>query len=169
VAQPNAQALVAGTITHQASERVLMSITPNYEYEGSDNRGVGGVVLASAGSNFRHHEQQIRFTHQIVIRPNVVNQFQILVGHERETTSSVSSARGVVVADAFTGGGAQADLIRTETHAQLMENLTWTAKRHSWQAGFQLPDWSRRGFYGSINFGGTYYFSDLASYAAGRP
>jgi outer membrane receptor protein involved in Fe transport len=35
--------------------------------------------------------------------------------------------------------------------------------------GFQLPDWSRRGFFDRTNFGGTFYFEDLASYAAGQP
>src|SRR5437763_1261621 len=82
----------------------------------TDSRGVGGVTLASAGSNFRHHEQQIRYTQQNMLRPTLVNQFQILVGHEREPTTSVSTDRGIVVADAFTGGGAQADLVRTERH-----------------------------------------------------
>ena len=31
------------------------------------------------------------------------------------------------------------------------------------QAGFQLPDWSRRGFYDRTNFGGTFFFSGLDS------
>ena len=41
--------------------------------------------------------------------------------------------------------------------------------RHLVQAGFQLPDWSRRGFYDRTNFGGTFYFSGLDAYASGMP
>jgi hypothetical protein len=37
------------------------------------------------------------------------------------------------------------------------------------QAGFQLPDWSRRGFDDRSNFGGTFYFANLEAYAASRP
>ena len=61
-----------------------------------------------------------------MLRPTLVNQFQLLVGHEREPTTSVSSGRGIVVAGAFTGGGGQGDLLRTETHMQLTESLAWT-------------------------------------------
>ena len=51
----------------------------------------------------------------------------------------------------------------------LNESLAWTKGHHLVQAGFQLPDWSRRGFYDRTNFGGTFYFSGLDTYAAGRP
>ena len=78
----------------------------------------------------------------------------MLAGHEREPTVSASSARGIVVSGAFTGGGGQTDLVRTETHVNLNESLAWTKGRHLVQAGFQLPDWSRRGFYDRSNFGG---------------
>jgi hypothetical protein len=53
-----------------------------------------------------------------------------------------------LVAGAFTGGGAQGDLTRTETHMQLNTSLAWTKGRHLVQAGFLLPDWSERGFNG---------------------
>ncbi len=169
VPQPNAQGLLSVSFTHQYSDSTLISVTPSYEYESSDNRGVGGTTLASAGTSFRHHEQQVRYTQQTALSPHLVNQFQILVGHEREPTTSVSESRGIVVAGAFTGGGAQADLVRTETHMQMTEDLTWSRGRQTVQAGFQLPDWSRRGFDDRTNFGGTYYFANLNAYSAGRP
>ncbi len=169
VPQPNAQGLLSVSFTHQYSDTTIISVTPSYEYEASDNRGVGGTTLASAGTNFRHHEQQVRYTQQTALSPHLVNQVQILVGHEREPTTSVSQSRAIVVAGAFTGGGAQADLVRTETHMQMTENLTWSRGHQTVQAGFQLPDWSRRGFYDRTNFGGTYYFSNLDAYTAGRP
>jgi hypothetical protein len=169
VPQPSTQGLVSLAITHQISPSALISITPSYEYEANDNRGVGGTTLASAGSIFRHREEQVRFTYQTSWHKNWLNQFQVLVGHEREPTTSVSPDRGIVVAGAFTGGGAQGDLTRTETHTQLNESLTWSAGHHTVQAGLQLPDWSRRGFYDRTNFGGTYFFSSLQAYAAGQP
>ena len=51
----------------------------------------------------------------------------------------------------------------------LNESLAWTRGHHLVQAGFQLPDWSRRGFYDRTNFGGTFYFSGLDTYDGGRP
>src|SRR5438094_219140 len=86
------------------------------------------------------------------------------VGHGGKTSFLMS-----VDADAFTGGGAQADLTRTERHFQLMESVGWTTTQHFVQWGFQIPDWSRRGFEDRSNFGGTFYFSSLDAFAKGQP
>src|SRR5207237_9501993 len=124
------------------------------EYEESQNRGVGGTTLASAGTTFTHHEQQVTYTQQTTLRPSLLNQFQVLFGHEREPTLSASAARGIVVAGAFTSGR-QGDVVPTEVHTQMTESLVWIAGRHQVQAGLQLPDWSRRGFFDRTNFNVT--------------
>ncbi len=165
----NGQARVSGSVTRQISDTNTFSIRPNYQYERDENRGVGGTTLASAASTFTHHEQQITYTQQTILRPTLLHQLQVLVGHEREPTLSASTAPAIVVNGAFTGGGGQNDLVRTETHMNLNDSLAWTKGRHLIQAGFQLPDWSRRGFYDRSNFGGTFVFSGLDAYAAGKP
>ena len=93
----------------------------------------------------------------------------MLFGHEREPTTSLTADRAIIVAGAFTGGGAQVDLVRTETHINLNESLSWTHGKHLVQAGFQLPDWSRRGFFDRTNFAGSFYFANLVAYVTGRP
>ena len=169
VPRPNRQSLLALSITHQLSEHTTISIRPNLEYESTKNRGVGGTTLASAGVNFSHNEQQISYTQQTVVRPTLLFQLQVLFGHEYELTVSVTPDRAIVVSGAFTGGGAQADLLRTETHMQLTQSLSWTTGHHLIQAGFQLPDWSRRGFNDHTNSAGTYSFAGLTAYDGGRP
>jgi hypothetical protein len=169
IPQPSARGLVSGSITHQVSDQNTFSIRPAYQYESDENRGAGGTTLASAATTFTHHEQQVTYTQQTVFSPTLLNQFQVLVGHEREPTTSATPDPGLVVAGAFTGGGGQGDLLRTETHMNLNESLAWTHGHHLVQAGFQLPDWSRRGFYDRTNFGGTFYFSGLNTYSAGQP
>jgi hypothetical protein len=169
VPQPRTEALTSGSLTHQFSPQTTIAITPSYEYEASDNQGVGGTTLSSAASRFRHHEQQIRYSQQMTLTPSLFLQVQVRVGHERETTLGASDAQRIVVAGAFTGGGAQRDLVRTELHAQINQSLTWAHGHHTVQAGFQLPDWSQRGFDDRTDFGGTFYFDGLASYQAGQP
>ncbi len=52
----------------------------------------------------------------------------------------------------------------------MIVSLAWIKGTHLVQAGFQLPDWSRRGFYDQTNFGGTFYFAGLERCIdAGRP
>ena len=125
--QPNGRALLIGQ-HRPPGERQEHVVDPprTTSTRASENRGVGGTTLASAATTFKHHEQQVTYTQQTILRPTLLNQFQVLVGHEREPTASRSPARGIVVAGAFTGGGAQADLLRTETHMNLTESLAWT-------------------------------------------
>jgi hypothetical protein len=169
VPRPNRQSLLALSITHQLSDRTTISVRPNLEYESTKNRGVGGTTLASAGVDFSHNEQQLSYTQQTVIRPSLLFQLQVLFGHEYEPTVSVTPGRAIVVSGAFTGGGAQADLLRTEAHMQLTQSLSWTKGHHLIQGGFQVPDWSRRGFNDHTNSAGTYSFAGLTTYEAGRP
>src|SRR5207302_925035 len=165
--QASGRALVTGSLTRQISDRNTVSIRPNYQYELDENRGAGGTTLASAATTFKHHEQQVTYTQQTMLRPTLVNQFQMLFGHEREPTTSRTADRAIVVVGAFTGGGGQSDLLRTETHINMNESLAWIHGSHLVQAGFQLPDWSRRGFYDRMNFGGTFFFAGLDAFAAG--
>lgn len=168
VAQPFRHLLASVGITHQRGNSTI-SIRPSYEEETDAYRGVGGTTLGSAGTTYYHRETDLTYNQQTVIRPTLLNQFQILVGQEREPTTSVSPAPGLVVNGAFTGGGAQVDLRRTELHVQLSENVAITHGQHLLQVGFQVPDWSRRGFYDRTGFGGTYYFANLSAYEAGTP
>jgi hypothetical protein len=167
--QVSGRALLTASITRRMSDATTFSIRPNYQYESDENRGAGGTTLASAATTFKHHEQQVTYSQQTVVRPTLVNQFQMLLGHEREPTTSRTPDRGIVVAGAFAGGGGQSDLVRTETHINMNENLTWIHGAHLVQTGFQLPDWSRRGFNDRTNFGGTFFFAGLDAYAGGKP
>ncbi len=167
--QVSAEARIVGSITRQVSDRNTFSIRPAYQYESEENRGAGGTTLASAATTFTHHEQTVTYTQQTIVTPRLVNQFQILFGHEREPTVSLTPDVGIVVAGAFTGGGGQSDLVRTEYHINLNESVSWIHGAHQVQAGFQLPDWSRRGFFDRTNFGGTFYFANLDAFNAGRP
>src|SRR5262249_28456004 len=114
-------------------------------------------------------EIDLTYNQQTILKPTVVNQFQILGGHELEPLTSVSTLPAIVVNGAFTGGGAQVDVRRTEAHVQFSENLAITRGSHFIQIRAQAPDWSRRDFKDQSDFGGTYYFSSLAAYASGQP
>lgn len=169
VLQPNRESLLAFNVTRQQSDRVNVSIRGNWEYESDRNRGVGGTTLASAGTNSEQNEQQVTYRQQTILRPTLLHQVQLLIGHEREPTTSVSAEPGIVVSGGFTGGGAQSLLTRTETHMQLATSLMWTKNNHFVQAGFQLPDWSRRGFFDRSLFGGIFSFASVDAYSRGVP
>jgi hypothetical protein len=169
VPAPSRTLLLSGQISHTVSDTNTFSIRESLLVESVNNQNVGGTTLAEAGVNSRNMEQEITFSQQTVLSPKLVNNFRLLLGVESQSAESVTRNRRIVVLDAFTGGGAQADYLRTEYHAQLMEVLSYSTGKHLIKGGINVPDLSRRGFDNNINSAGTFYFSTLADYAQGRP
>jgi hypothetical protein len=169
VLAPYRNVLAAGTINHQRSTTTSMSLTLSYQNQSQDNQGIGGVTLPTAGTNWSFLERSATYTQQTIFSPSLLNQFRFFYGEEFEPTTSLVPARKLIVLDAFTGGGGQNDQLRTEHHFTLTDMLTWSAGRHTVKAGINIPDWSRRRSDDNTNMVGTFYFSSLDSYSAGRP
>ena len=169
VPAPSRTLLLSGQISHAVSDTNTFSIRESLLVESVNNQNVGGTTLAEAGVNSRNMEQEITFSQQLVLSPKLVNNFRLLLGVEKQSNESVTGNRRIVVLDAFIGGGAQANSLRTEYHAQLVEMLSYSTGKHVIKGGINVPDLSRRGFDNNINAAGTFYFSTLADYAQGRP
>jgi outer membrane receptor protein involved in Fe transport len=127
------------------------------------------VTLPEAGTNNLFHEFESVYTHDTVIKPTLLHQLRLLYGQFYNGTTSVTQAPAIVVLDAFTGGGAQADYLRTEHHMEIKDTLTWTPKKQTIKGGVDIPDWSRRRYNDQTNQLGTFSFSSLQRYEAGVP
>jgi hypothetical protein len=169
VSAPYRNILASGGVTHQRSEKTTMSLMLSYQDQTTHNQGVGGVTLPSAATNWNFVEQGAIYTQQTVISSTLLHQVRLFVGQEFEPTASVRNDPKIVVLEAFVGGGAQGSQLRTEHHFNLTDALIWSHGRQTIKAGINIPDWSRRRLDDNTNTGGTFYFSTLADYAAGRP
>ena len=169
VSTPFQRLLLAGTLNHLQGVRNTQSVRFSHLDEKNTNQGVGGTTLPEAGSNHEDREDEATLSNQTVFSPSLLNEVKVLAGVEREPRTSLNGAPRVVVLDAFTGGGAQNDSLRTETHFTLVEAVTWSPPRHTVKAGINIPDWSWRGFDDRTNTAGTFYFSSLPDYQSGRP
>jgi hypothetical protein len=169
VPAPSRTLQLSGQITHAFSDTNTASVRESLLLESVNNQNVGGTTLTEAGVNSRNMEQEITFSQQIVLSPKLVNNFRLLLGVEKQSNESVTDKRRIVVLDAFTGGGAQANSLRTEYHAQMVELLSYSTGKHLIKGGLNVPDLSRRGLDNNINTAGTFYFSTLTDYAQGHP
>jgi hypothetical protein len=169
VAQPDRGLELSASLTHQQGKRHTLSLRYTDEVTSTRNQGVGGTTLPEAGVDDRGREAQVVLGARSVLTGRLLNEFRLLVGHETGATVSLHPGRRLVVLDAFTAGGAQADQSTTEDHFNLTETVSYVHGRHLLKGGFQVPDFSRRGFDDRVNRDGTYTFSSLADYAAGRP
>jgi hypothetical protein len=170
VATPQRESEFSFRVNHQVGANTTYSIRFDFTEDSSRNDGVGGFNLPEAGADSRDGERQIFFTHRRIISPKLINELTLRAGHEYDRTRSVRpGVPRLVVQDAFTGGGGQADRRTTENHVQLNEFLSWTHRKHFVRGGLNIPDISRRGFSDEANFGGTFTFAELEDYLNNRP
>jgi hypothetical protein len=161
--------LIAGEVARAATPKSSFSIRYSFQNRSLRNQGIGGSVIAEAGTNSRFREHQINFSQQRIFSSKLVNEFRLLLGNFDWPTASVMGGRKVVVADSFVGGGAQNDQLHTEYHFALTEILSHTRGKHVIKTGINVPDWSRRGANYAVNFGGTFFFSNLLEFRQGKP
>ncbi len=169
VPRPDRGLELSASLTHQLGKAHTLSFRFTNDRTTTGNQGVGGTTLPESGVNEQGEEAQVIVGVRSVLTPSVLNEFRLLVGHETGATVSLHPGRHIVVLDAFTAGGAQADQRTTEDHFNLAEAVTLVRGQHLVKAGIQIPDFSRRGFDDRSNREGTYTFSSLEDYAVGRP
>ena len=141
----------------------------SYEEEKNRNQGVGGIVLPEAGYTTAFTEHELNASYRHIFSPKWVNQLRFLFGHNDEPTTSNVAAPQIVVQGYFTGGGAQADLRRTEAHFDGTDFVTYTSGRHMLVFGVDIPDLSRRGSDDFTYQQGAYTFADINVFSANQP
>ena len=165
VATPSNDAQATMRVTHDFSDLHRLQIGYNFEHSHLDHAGVGGIVLAEAGYNNDSREDDLIFNDRLIVTPKLINQLLVTFEKDEDVTTSISNARSIQVTGSFTGGGAQADVARTENTIHVNEVISWAHGGHYLRAGIQLPQFSRRAVDDHTNRLGTFQFSSLANYA----
>jgi len=169
VATPFTNTLGSATINRQQGDHNTISLRYSHQQRSNPNQGVGGINLPEAGRSTAQREDDTTYSQQTIVTPKLLHELKLMVGFENQPSTSLSTRPRIVVNDAFVGGGAQADSLRTEKHFTLVDALTWSTATHVIKAGVNIPDWSWRGYVDGTNTGGTFYFSSLQDYGLGRP
>lgn len=169
-ANPQRQTELSARLNHEFSKKNTVSIRYEFADDATRNGGVGGFSLPEVAWDTSDREHHLYYNQRTVLSSKLVNELFIRSGsHDNRTRSLRAGVRRIVVQDAFTGGGGQADRRATENHVQLSDTVAWLHGRHSIKAGINIPDISRRGSSDRTNFNGTYTFSSLDDYVRGTP
>ncbi|NYF53431.1 TonB-dependent receptor [Tunturiibacter gelidoferens] len=169
VLTPNRNSQYSMRVTHDFSPNHRLSVGYNYEGSTSTNAGVGGITLPEAGYNLNSREDDAIFNDRLILTPNLINQLLVTFEKDEDVTKSVTDAPSIQVSGSFIGGGAQADIARTENTIHVNEILTWSRGKHYLRVGVQLPQFSRRAVDDHTNRLGTVKFASLTNYAANTP
>jgi hypothetical protein len=169
VPTPQVNTVASLRVSHQLNDKQAVFVQQNFQDRWQNNIGVGGTTLAEVGARSRFREDEFVFNHRAVVTTKLLSQFRILLGRYWAPTNSNVDAAKVIVTDAFTGGGAQADRLSTEAHTSITWLLTQTVRKHTLKYGINVPDWSRRGLSDRTNQIGTLSFASIMDLSASRP
>jgi hypothetical protein len=159
----------SGRVFHDFANGDQFWIGYSYEHQSFINQNVGGTTLPEAAYSTVPYEHEINVSYRHVFSPKWVNQLRFLVGYNDQRTTSGNAAPQIIVSGSFTGGGAQANFDRTESHFDGTNVTTYASGKHTVNFSVESPDISRRGFDDNTNGGGTYTFARLAAYQQLQP
>ncbi|WP_446744189.1 TonB-dependent receptor plug domain-containing protein [Silvibacterium acidisoli] len=159
----------AARISHDFSPTHRISFQYNVTDTISRNFGVGGLVLAEAGVNTQAREDDVIFNDRWIVSSTLLNQLQLFYEKDHNPTRSVVNAQKITVDGAFTGGGAQADLLNTENNGKINDIVSWSHQKHYVKFGVNIPNLSRRAWEDHTNRLGTYNFSSIGDYRSEIP
>jgi TonB dependent receptor-like, beta-barrel len=146
--------------------------TARFEYQRNatrrDNNGVGNFDFQERGYTTDSTEQLLRFADSGSFGKKLFNEFRFQARWRDLEIDSISSATAIQVLNAFNRGGAQVDSSRRVREFELADNVDFTIKKHVMRAGLLLEIET----YQSNelrNQQGTFIFSSLEAFRAGRP
>lgn len=169
VPTPTHTTLFAIRTARELSANHRFSLQYNVDDVVARNQGVGGLVLGSGGVNSQTREDDLVFNDSLTIGSHLVNQFQLLLEKDHNPARSATDAPKIVVDGAFTGGGAQADILDTENNAKINDIISWNHGKHFVKTGIVIPNLSRRAWEDHANRLGTFKFASIADYTAQHP
>ena len=159
-----------------ASIRIIHQISENNQLRGEyarrsnsrDNLGVGDFDLPSRAFAIEGGADTLRVLNTRLVG-KVFSELKVEWSTQHNDTTSASSLPAIRVLDAFTSGGAGQSGTRVTKQFQIEQNIDFAlGRRHTLRAGVALEG----GWWDSTNrsnSNGTYTFSNLADYNAGRP
>ena len=168
VRRPTDRANFSARVDHALTKAFTLKATYQHNASDIDNLGVGGFNLPSRGYSSRTDENLLRGTVSGPIGRKAFMETRFQARHQTLDSASLTDAPAVTVLDAFTSGGAQVDGGRIANEFELASDIDYARGRHAARFGVLLEG----GRYRSDevrNAGGTFTFSSLDAYEAGRP
>ncbi len=134
----------------------------------SKNENVGDFALLDRASRTQTRDYMVDLREISILSERTVHDIRFKWRRDHSETNPFSIATGIVVKDAFTGGGAQNER-RVDGNDYELSNLIYFAGENlTIRSGFQMLH-RRERLITKENFYGEFTFSDLASYRARAP
>ena len=151
-----------------AHHRHKLALVYRYKYRSERNQNVGGFNLPERATDEFDQENEFRIFETETVSDNFLNEARFTFKVQPQNTDSLSNQPAIIVQGFFTSGGAQVSQRQREKVANIQDVATVFQGKHTVRFGGGI----RPRFIDSSdasNFGGTFTFSSLQTFAAGQP
>jgi len=141
-----------------------LSVRYNLNAQNLEKQGVGGFALPSRAFNYSDRLHILQVVDMAIVNPRTVNEFGFQYIWYYIKQQQADPSPGLIVNDAFSGGGAQIGGYSFKRHeGELRDYLSITTRAHTIKFGGRLR-WAHISDIAPNNFGGTFIFSSLDRY-----
>ncbi|OFV99455.1 MAG: hypothetical protein A3F68_09020 [Acidobacteria bacterium RIFCSPLOWO2_12_FULL_54_10] len=155
-------------LQYMISDRHTLDLSSEFGSNVRKNQGVGGFTLPERASESSSRDGEYRIRETTVLSSGTLHETRFQYSRDSSSSNPLTDARAINVLDAFRSGGAQNRANQTTNSYQFGNLLTNSREKLTLRAGFQ-GNYQQRSTRSEENFLGTFVFSDLASYLAGKP
>ncbi len=175
VPNPRTRTNISPRIDYQLTPSNTLTARYQYYRDTWDNDGVGGQVLPEAGYNTLSTEHTVQISDTQVLGAKAVNETRFQYLHDNSTQNPLSTAVGLNVLGAFTGGGSsQGTQTDYQNHYEFQNYTSINQGKNFVKFGVRLRDvsdvnTSNAGFNGTYSFSGSSTVTSYQNYLAGIP
>jgi len=154
--------------TYQLFERHSLSLNLEYATSASKNQGIGEFALPERAYTATGTNWNVEFVQFSNLSTQSIFESRFKVTSSRDKTNPLSEALRINVLDAFSSGGAQNNTENKRRDYDFGNLYTRLGEKLTLRAGTQ-GRYRTSSSFSRNDFGGTFTFSTLESYVAGKP
>ncbi|MBI2188731.1 MAG: TonB-dependent receptor [Acidobacteria bacterium] len=169
VKRPFEQTNVTAGLEHGLTASQTLRLEYRRNEDERRNLGVGNFNLMERAFSRASTEHQVRTSVQSIFGRRALNELRVQWNFQENASRSVSEAPAVVVIDAFSSGGAGVASEGSTRTLEIADDFDFNVgRRHAMRAGLLFEAGAYRNF-DARNAAGTFTFSSLEAFLAGRP
>lgn len=168
IRRPNDAVNVTARVEHGLTKSQVLRVEAQRNHGFTDNLGVGDFDLPERAYRQTKNEDVLRASLAGSVRKSMFNELRAQWRSQDLAYASATQTPAVLVLNAFNSGGAQIDGGSGATTFEFADDLDIAVGRHAFRVGM-LAEGGRYHTSVSRNALGTFTFSDLAAFNAGRP
>src|SRR6266536_4078072 len=168
VPSPERNGKILGRVDYQLNASNSVSVRYNFNRDSFGDLGIGPFDLPQRGYKNTAERNEIRLGETALVSVNFSNELRFAYKKRNDTIKPLSDLTANLVLGAFNSGGAQRSQDQNEGIFEGQNVSTWVHGMHTLHFGATVKHRAVDTVDAS-NFGGTFTFSDLASFAANQP